>query len=393
MRYKSALFDGSDPGYAPGLNWSGRYAYWKPTRKYVDLGHPKAPIRLPGTKGDGRDAERAAEARRLTRAMIENYQPDEGPEPGTWSWVIRRWKEDAYSRYNTCGANTRADYDYRTKKWDAIIGHMQIDALTYDQINIIRRAMDEKEYSDSLMQKLFGMLRHLARYALGPLQQKQTRDLVDVLGEMRFRSPAKKATAPTREQVRAVIDEADARGMFAFATGILFQWTYALRAVDVRGQWLPADGEGGIVRDGKRWQDGLTWDMFDKDLTEWGKVISKTQTPVEGVRLTPELRCRLRLLRNVCGTGPVIVSERLDAPYTKHGWSRAFRRIRDDLKIPDTVKMMDTRAGALTEAKNLGVDPFALRDLGTHAHVSTTDGYARGRSENINKVVELRGRK
>lgn len=90
---------------------------------------------------------------------------------------------------------------------------------------------------------------------------------------------------------------------------------------------------------------------------------------------------------------PVIVSERLDAPYTKHGWSRAFRRIRDDLGIPDTVKMMDTRAGALTEAKNLGVDPFALRDLGTHAHVSTTDGYARGRSENINKVVELRGRK
>lgn len=392
MEYKSALYDETDPDYAPGLNWSGQYAYWKPTRKYLDLGCPKKPIRLPGRKGDDRGPERAAEARKLTRWMVDTYKPDPGPERGTWGWVIHKWKADPYSRYSTCGPNTRADYDYRTGKWNRIIGHMQIEALTYEQIGIVLTVMRQKSYSDSLIQKLFGSLRQLSRYALGPLGQKEARDIVDTLGGMRFKCAERKVMAPTAGQIRLIVDEADARGLFAFATGILFQWTYALRAVDVRGQWVPAKGEGGIVRDGLRWQDGLTWDMFDHGLTKFSKVISKTRTPISDITVTSELRARMRLLRIANSTGPVIVSERYDMPYTKYSWSQLFRRLRDDLGIPETVKMMDTRSGAITEAKNLGADPFALRDLGTHAHVDTTDGYARGRSENINKVVELRGR-
>lgn len=393
MEYKSALWDESDPTYAPGLNWSGRYAYWKPSRKYRDLGCPAKPIRLPGVKGDGRDAERAATARQLTRDMVAAHQPDPGPDRGTWAWVIHKWKSDPNSRYNGCGQNTRADYDYRTGKWEKIIGHMKVEALTYEQICTIIHAMRAKDYSDSLIQKLFGGLRQVARYAKGPLRIREAQDVVDVLAEIRFKSGQKRDVAPTSQQIRSIVDEADARGLFAFATGILFQWTYALRAVDVRGQWHPADGKGGIVRNGQRWQDGLTWDMVDPNLTEFSKVISKTGTAIIGVRLTPELRARLKLLRNGGGMGPIITSERYGLPYEKHSWAQTFRRIRRDLGLPEEIKMMDTRAGALTEAKNLGVDPFALRDLGTHAHVDTTDGYARGRSENINKVVELRGRK
>ena len=207
-------------------------------------------------------------------------------------------------------------------------------------------------------------------------------------------SAPKRMVTPTRAQIRAIIDEADARGMFAFATGLLMQWTYMLRAVDVRGHWLPAEGDGGIVRDGLRWQDGLTWDMIDADLEGFDKTISKTARSMpEPMRfdLTDELRSRLRLLGNGGRIGPVIVSSS-GLPYEQKAWARTFARLRDHLGLPKEIALMDTRAGAITEAKHMGATPWQLRDAAQHKSVTTTDGYSRGRSESAATVVQLRNR-
>jgi hypothetical protein len=334
--------------------------------------------------------------------MVKAYEPDDGPTQGTWEWVIHRWKMDPHSRYNTCGPATREDYDYRTGKWAAIIGAMQIEDLGYDHLGIILTTMRDRKYSDSLVSKLFVMLRHLARYAHGPLRQKkQAGPVVEDLALIRIKSAKPRSVSPTPEQIRSIIDEADARGLFAFATGILFQWTYALRAVDVRGQWFKADpDQGGIIREKRgtgqfiRWQDGLTWDAFTPDLTHFSKTTSKTKAELTNIALTDELRGRLRLLRNAGnGTGPVITSEGSREPYTKRTWAQAWQRIREGLGLPDEIKMMDTRAGAITDARSRGADPFTLRDFATHTHVSTTDGYVRERSEAMNNVVKMRREK
>ena len=395
MRYKQALWDDSDPSYAPGL-WYSRHGkpYWRPSKPAVRQGYPKDAITLPGQRGDHRALERAAQCRKLTRAMVEALDGKSSATPGTWAWVIECWKADPIGRYRQCGPNTQKDYDFRSGKWASIIGHMSIEELTYDQIGAIITTMRASGYSDSLMSKLFVNLRSLARYARGPLKCEAARAVTDILDDIKMASPKPRDIAPTPEQIRAIIDEADARGLFAFATGLLIQWTYALRAVDVRGQWLKANpSEGGIIRDGKRWQDGLTWDMFTADLMQFEKVISKTRKSIpEPIHLTvtPEVRARLMLLRNGGGIGPVITSERNGKPYTIYGWSQCFRRIRDDLKIDPNVKMMDTRAGALTDAVRHGADPFAVRDAASHRHLSTTGRYVRTREENANKVVKMR---
>ncbi|MBC7181879.1 MAG: recombinase, partial [Roseovarius sp.] len=179
--------------------------------------------------------------------------------------------------------------------------------------------------------------------------------------------------------------------------GILMQFEFTLRAVDVRGQWLEThEHEGGIIRNGKRWQDGLTWDMFDADLKGFSKVISKTAKSLpEPYRFDltplPEIRSRLRMLRQENPVGPVILSMRAGGlPYTASGWSQAWARLRKAAGLPKNIWMMDIRAGAVTEAKSLGVDPFALRDAAQHASVSTTNRYSRNRSEGANQIVQLR---
>lgn len=54
------------------------------------------------------------------------------------------------------------------------------------------------------------------------------------LAEMGFSANPHRTSHPTRNLLMATIAKADARGLDAFAAGILFQWTNMLRVVDVR---------------------------------------------------------------------------------------------------------------------------------------------------------------
>lgn len=399
MPFERALWDNSDPLYAPGLSWSNpKHPRWKAPKRYVDAGYKHTSARLEGHKGDGRDKERAAKCREYTRDMERWWQGEgQGPDHRTWAYLIARYKGDEFSPIRDVKANTREGYLDLISVWEQAIGHMTITSMTYETGRRIQQAMADKGRSRSNIKRHFVMLRTITSYGCVLPETREAAVMArEVLAGIKLRSAPQRDVAPNYAQIRAIIDEADARGMFAFATGLLMQWTYMVRAVDIRGHWLPADAsEGGIWRHGRRWQDGLTWDMVEPSLDRFRKVISKTEKSMpEAMEFTttPEIKARLQLLANGGRVGPVITAS-TGYPYTKDGWAQSFRRIRDHLGLPPEIKAMDLRAGGVTEAKNLGADPMALRDAAQHASVTTTDRYARNRSENINKVVELRGQK
>lgn len=396
MRFDKALWDGSDPSYAPLASWSGKTMWWKATPKYVGLGYTPVRVRLPGAMGDGLDLERAAEARRLTLAMLGTVTKADLPV-GTWAWLIHRYRTDEFSPFHEVKANTRASYVWQLDRWTEAIGKLAIGALTYERIKQIQAGMAEKGRSVSYIKRLFTTLRIVARYGKA-LKIPEAVAVASTLAEVRFKSPPKRQIAPTREEIRAIVDEADAHGMFAYATGLLLQWVFALRGVDVFGQWLDdPKGEGGIRRGTKRWADGLTWDMVEPDLTAFSKVISKTANALpEPIRFSledaAEIRARLRLLENAGRLGPVIVSEQEELPYTIWGRSQAFRRLRTRLKLRPEITMMDTRAGALTDGGEAGADLLVLRDAAGHLDAATTNRYVRSREANIGRLVRMRNK-
>lgn len=273
---------------------------------------------------------------------------------------------------------------------------MQIEDLTYEELKRTQKVMHDKGRSVSYIHRFFNTVRRVARYGKA-LKNKPATEVASVLAEMRFQTGAARQQAPSREQVYRIVAAADAKSLPHFAVGVLIQYEFSLRAVDVRGLWLKSDAiEGGIFRNGTRWQDGLTWDMFDADLTTFEKVISKTAKSMPepyqfDLTLVPEIRSRLMLLRPERPVGPVILSIRSGGlPYTTSGWSQAWARMRIDAKIPQNIWLMDLRAGGVTEAKNLGADPYALRDAAQHSNISTTSRYSRDRSEGANNIVQLR---
>ena len=398
MDFEPALYDGTDHLYAPCISWSGKYSYWKAPAKYVKAGYAVKLVRLaPGTRDDEIQADRAKQCRTLTRDMLQwwNGQEESALGYGTWKYLIARYKSDQFSPYGDVKENTREVYNYLLARWENVIGHMEIGALDFVTVKKIEQAMKEKGYSISNVKRMFTMLRTLASYGKA-LHLPGARDVKETLSEMRFASPAARSVAPTRAQIMAIVEQADRAGAYSFSAGILLQYELILRPVDVRGQWLKVRGEtSGIIRNGKRWQDGLTCDMFNDDLSGFEKVISKTQKSLPepyffDLAPLPSLRTRLVDLRPEKPLGPVIVTERHGLPWDRHAWSNAWRRFRKAAGIEDDIQLRDTRAGGITEAKQMGVDPYALRDAGQHASINTTNRYARGRSETANKVVKIR---
>lgn len=373
-----------------GLSWtSPTRAFWRASKRFTRRGYTPARIRLPGGQGDGMDDQRAALCAEY-QAAAEAWLAARTEASPTWAGLIESYRLDEFSPMQSVKGNTRQSYEWLIRRWEDVLDG-EIAAMDYHAIRSIERDMRAAGGSDSHVHKMFRALRDLTSYGK-MIRSPGAAEVSALLSEIRFKTPPPRSVAPTRAQIRSIIAEADAQGLHAFACGLLIQYELTLRAVDVFGQWVA--GAGGINRNGKRWQDGLTWDMVEPGFRGFSKVISKTARSMPyairfGLEDLPEVRSRLRLLYGKGRTGPVIVTAAHRLPYTIFGRSQTFRRLADAVGATD-ITMMDLRAGAVTEAKNLGADPMAMRDAAQHANISTTSRYARDRDTNVANVVRLR---
>lgn len=374
----------ADPAYAPGIVQAKDLLYWRCSRSYIKQGYTSATIKLPGRAGDGRDLERAAKCRDYAREVIQWAADLEKPkvEPGTWRWLIQRYRSDEFSPYREVKANTRADYDFALNRWADKAGHILVADTDHVMIRRWQRAMEEAGRSLHYIRAMFTKLRIVAGYAV-MLKLPGARDVRDVLSEMRFRAAPQRDVAPTFDQVQAIIAAADKAGQPGFALGLSLQWWLALRAVDVRGQII--DGQ---------WQDGLTWGMIDLAAGAIRKTPSKTEHTTAramewSLGLLPDIRARLEAIPADQRVG-IVIRQKDGAPFTKRRWAELFRTFAAEAGVPDEVRCMDLRAGAITEAKNLGASITDLQHAATHASPATTNRYMRDREGAGDKVIALR---
>lgn len=412
MRFEGRPLDDSDPLFAPliALDRKRGTAFWRPSAKWKKAGYKGGAVRLSGVLGDGLDAMRAGECRSHTRLMLTSlgHEGENPHETGTWAWLIYRYQTDRHSPIHDVKANTRQDYHESCAYWMKAIGATRIEDMDYEEARNIKRGMEEKGRSVAFVHRKFTMLRALAKY--GCVQKdaqvrKASRQARDYLSDLKVRTPAARSVTPSKAQTLAVVAEADKAGYYAYGTGLLIQWTFALRGNDVFGNWMEDKGTGGIrktvlgkktgeaVRE-ERWQDGLTRDMFAHDLSGFTKVVSKTSKSLPeplffSLEHAPELKSRIRQIIDDGKVGPLLLNSD-GLPYTRRWRAGLFRRFAKKAGIPDTVRMMDTRAGAITDGKNHGLGVETMRDAAGHLSSATTERYMRGRSETIAKVVKIR---
>lgn len=376
------------------------YPIWRAPKRYVDMGYePKWVPLEKGHRDDGRHKERVVVARDLTAAMLRWADEKEAatPAPETVRWLIERYKTDEGSAYHTVKANTRRDYDTHLNYWAAAIGDTLIRNITFEFVTSLEAGMKKNGRSIDFIHRKFERLRAIIKHGV-LIRATGAKDVRETLSLMTFKMPAKRDVAPSRIQVYRVVVKALRAGYASFATGILLQYELALRAVDVRGQWLPADGEGGIVNNGRRWTDGLTWEMVDDDLSGFTKVISKTKDSLpDPIRFDLRNLPRIRTLLDALAApesrvGPVILSS-AGLPYDKRTWAALWRRFAREGQVPDHIRAMDLRAGAISEADSLGASREVLSQAAQHSDIHTTGRYVRGRSKAVAQVIDMRQRR
>ncbi len=390
--FKRALWDGSDPTYAPCIGRSDGLFYWRAPPKYREYGYNISAVRLAGEPGDGQDLARAAKCRELTREMLRWHEVAETRlTPGSWGALIARYKSDAVSPIKDVEPNTRASYLANLAYWDPVLSKSLTSAMTFVEAKTIVRAMQEKGRSAHFIKAKFTMLRMVANYGKA-LRWPGIDDVCAVLGQLKLKSPKPRSSSPTFEQISAIVAAADAAGDAGFALGVLTQWHLSLRAMDVRGDFF--EGIGGITRGSTGWGKGLTWAMIDRDITTLSKTPTKTEDKlpeeiVWDLTMVPDVRQRLLDVPSDKRVGPVIVDSR-GMPFDRFSYSKLWRKHRTTAGVPEDILMMDTRAGAANDAEEKGATAIEINKQLNHASLETTKRYIRRKSDGVNNVLRLR---
>ncbi|MDP2801872.1 MAG: hypothetical protein Q8O26_08320 [Phreatobacter sp.] len=239
-------------------------------------------------------------------------------------------------------------------------------------------------------------LRRVVSFAV-TLRLKGATDLAAVLAEMRFETPPARTSAFSAEHLAALVPAALAAGRPSLALAVALQFETMLRQKDVIGEWVPATEEGGITRPGLRgltWRSqwALDWTQIDRELV-MRKPTSKSngkRVAVHDLKLMPTTFALIAAIPREQRIGPVVADEETGQPYLRERFVRQFRAIADAAGIPAGVWNMDSRAGALTEAREAGVVVDDLMPAATHNERRTTLGYVRNDLPATQRVARAR---
>ena len=210
---------------------------------------------------------------------------------------------------------------------------------------------------------------------------------------MRFKGPARRRVKLELHHVEAFIPMAIEMDRLSLALGTAIQFETMMRQKDVIGEWEPlgeTDKSLGIVLNGGRWVNGLTWTdippsmVIVKDTTKTGATV------VADLKLCPLVMKVLALIPADRRVGPLIIDEKSGRPYAEDGYAREWRIVARAAGIPDHVKNMDARAGAISEADEALAPLDEIRSTAGHSQSSTTLRYVRGSAGKSKHVAELR---
>jgi len=240
---------------------------------------------------------------------------------------------------------------------------------------------------------LISMLRIVLSFGATLLEDDDCARVRGLISGMKFKMGEPRDELITFEQANMLRAKAHEMGHHSIALAQAFQFECTLRQKDVIGEWVPLNELGTTeVIDQRyeiKWLRGIRWSEIDEDLILVHETSKKNKEITVNLRLAPMVMEELALLGERPTIGPLIVEERTGLPWRNHFFRRKWRDVARACGLPDTVKNMDSRAGAITE----GTDVASIEDVrhaAAHSNSSMTARYSRDREKKTARVMELR---
>lgn len=318
--------------------------------------------------------------------------PIAGAYDGTLGSLARNYSTDPDSPYPKKRFATRRYYDKLISQITKDHGALLVSEIKGRTVKRWHDTWAADGAKVAMGHALIKMLRTLVNFGATILEDEECKRLSATLKEMRFQMARPRSSFLTAEQASKIRAKAHEMGFPSLALAQAFQFDCMLRQKDVIGEWVPVTEPGlsDVISGNDKWLRGIRWEEIDENLV-LRHVTSKRQKPVEvPLSMAPMVMEELAILGERPASGPIVVLERFGTPYTAAYFRTLWRKIATECGVPSTVRNMDSRAGAITEATDAGADLEHIRHAATHSDIQMTQRYSRGDAEKTANVLRIR---
>lgn len=396
---------------APGITWrpkgEGWEAIWRARPDLIAKGfRPKNQRVWFGTTMTDTEAAYVADScRRLQDEMLifgRGGLPVINPFDGSLKALINCYQTDPDSTYHKKRYAVRKNHDFTLRRMVNQHGDEQIADIKARLLLAWHKEWSNDGQKIAIAHAFIGHLRTLFGFGATILEDAESERLCGVLHKMRFPMPKPRTERLTADQAVAVRTKAHWRGWDTMALAQALQFDLMLRQKDVIGEWVPVSEPGISATIGPKgkWLMGLRWEEIDE------RLILKHNTSKRGKDIEVDLKLAPMVLEELAlhsstpvakltraalpASGPMILCEVTGYPYTTAEFRRKWRIIANEAGIPKTVRNMDSRAGAISEATDAGADLEHIRHAATHSDIGMTQRYSRGSVEKVAGVMTQR---
>lgn len=311
--------------------------------------------------------------------------------------LIACYETDKDSTYKKLEYKTRETYGVLMRRIMKDMGELPLESIKARDLLRVYEGWIKPDKEDGpekipMGHSLIGMFRTLVNFGATLLESEECERLSGVLHKMKFKMGKARSEALTAEQADAIRAMAHKKGLHSIALAQAFQFECILRQKDVIGAWVPMSEPvlSDVIAGNQKWIKGIRWDEINSELV-LRHITSKRKKLVEpSLRNAPMVMEEFARLGELPKTGPIIISELTGIPYTAAEFRRQWRVLARACGIPDKVRNMDSRAGAITEALLAGAPLDSVRKSATHSSSNMTQRYSRGDAEASDEVAQFR---
>lgn len=396
---------------APGLVWrprkDGWVATWQARSDLVRLGYAPQTARLwDGLEPSLKEAAYIAQRCRHLQGDMLTFSREGTFATGKKDMSIK----DLVNAYQTDKASRWHKRRYATRKNNISVLANIVDrhgAVLLKDIRFRDLTLWHDEWSHggtklAMGHHCLGLLRAMFGYGLSILEDDECERLCNIMPKLRLETGNNpREGALSFEQVEAVIEQAYKMGLPSLALAQALQFDCILRQKDIIGEWVPLSEPSFsdvVHRKKGKWSRGLRWEEISEDWILKHVTSKKTKKLEIDLKLAPlakrELDLCIARLGHRPASGPIVIYEGAKVPWVPSEFRRKWRMAARLAGVPDDLWNMDSRAGAISEATELGADIEHVKHAATHGQITQTEKYARLKNKKIRNVQIIRmGRK
>lgn len=367
-------------------------------------------------------ADRARELQDQMLAFSREIPEHDGAVfDGTLESLIRCYQTDPDSGWHKLRYRSRRNHEDLLRRLTEHLGHIMLEDINARKLLAWHKCWTHgiqcRDYDSPPMEygprtamahSLVGQVRTLIGFGLTLLEDQECVRIATVMHKMRFKQSKPRTEALTVGQATAIRMYARYHGWYSIALAQSFQWECTLRQRDCVGEFVPL-GEPGVSDvtatfevKGKpvvmKWLRGIRWEEIDDRLIlthitskrEKELVVDLHNAPMVLEELEREYPGCTNDRSQLPASGPIVVCEYTRLPFEAGEFRRKWRAMANGAKVPKSVRNMDSRAGAITEATMAGASLEDIRHAATHSDISMTQRYARGAEQKVANVMQLR---